>query len=213
MHRKASLSSPRRPGVAARAGRTIRGLAAVAAVLGTASITACSASGGGEGDDSSGRPGSEKGSVANELPAARGPGAASGSVPVEITAELGGTAHRVRGDGECTYAEEAFIRDISSSMWQVNYRGRDGGLSHASVTIWRPVGGGVDQLSVIVEGESGRHQINTVVGSERAGSGAVLLRPQGDGIRLELDGRDEEGTTIRLTIACARLTPAMAEGG
>jgi hypothetical protein len=188
-------------------------LKAIVATCGMSIVIACSGNSGGQGDDSSERLGSDESAAVSDRSSARGPSGASGSVPIDITAELGGKAYRLRGDGQCTYAEQASIRGVPSSMWQVQYRGRDEGISHTSVTVWRPEGGGVDQLSMSLQGESGHHQINTVVGSERAGSGAVLLRPQGDGIRLELDGRDEQGTAIRLTIACARLIPAVAEGG
>lgn len=212
MNRKASLSSPARPAVGARASRMNAVLKAIFAACGMSIVIACSGSSGGQGDESSERLGSDPSALESDRPAARG-SSASGSAPIDITAELDGKAYRSRGEGKCTYAEQAYIRGVPSSMWQVKYRGRDESISHTSVTVWRPEGGGVDQLSVSLQGESGHHQINTVVGSERAGSGAVLLRPQGDGIRLELDGRDEEGTTIRLTIACARLIPATAEGG
>ena len=213
MNRKASLASPTRPAVAARASRMNATFKAMVAACGMFIVIACGGNSGGQGDESSERLGSDESAAVGDRSSARGPSGASGSVPIDITAELGGKAYRLRGDGQCTYAEQASIRGVPSSMWQVQYRGRDEGITQTSVTVWRPDGGGVDQVAVSMQVEARHHQINTVVGSERAGSGAVLLRPQGDGIRLELDGRDETGTALRLTIACARLIPAVTDGG
>jgi hypothetical protein len=136
-----------------------------------------------------------------------------GSVPIVIAADIDGDEHRARGNGSCSHAEQAYIRGVPSQMWQVQYRGGDGEISHLNLTIWRPDGGGVDQVSFSAQSESGSHRIDTVVGSELTGSGAVMLRPEGEGIRVTLDGRDADGRPLRLTISCARVTQAIAEGG
>jgi hypothetical protein len=136
-----------------------------------------------------------------------------GSVPIVIAADIDGDEHRARGNGSCSHAEQASIRGVPSQMWQVQYRGGDGGISHLNLTMWRPQGGGVDQVSFSAQTESGSHRIDTVVGSELTGSGVVMLRPDGEGIRVTLDGRDADGKPLRLTISCARVTPAIAEGG
>lgn len=135
------------------------------------------------------------------------------SVPIVIAADIDGDERRARGNGSCSHAEQAYIRGVPSQMWQVQYRGGDGEISHLNLTIWRPEGGGVDQVSFSAQTESGSHRIDTVVGSDVTGSGAVMLRPDGEGIRVTLDGRDADGRPVRLTISCARVTPAIAEGG
>jgi hypothetical protein len=140
-------------------------------------------------------------------------GGERGSVPIAIAAEIDGDEHRARGNGSCSHAEQAYIRGVPSQMWQVQYRGDDDEISYLNLTMWRPDGGGVDQVSFSAQTESGSHRIDTVVGSELTGSGVVMLRPEGEGIRVTLDGRDADGRTIRLTISCARVTPAIAEGG
>lgn len=200
--------------VAARVSPVQAVVKATVVVCSMSLIMACGSNSGAQGNKSSEQLRSDDSTIESDKSAAGRPTGAGGSVPIDITAELGGKTYSLRGEGECTYAEQAYIRGVPSSMWQVQYRGRDEDISHTSVTVWRPEGGGVDQLSVSLQGESGEHhRINTVVGLERSGSGAVLLRPQGDGIRLELDGRDQGGKTVRLMIACARLMPAVVEGG
>ena len=186
----------------------------IALLLGAVALplAACSGDGRGSSGDAAGHPnGGPATGTGSDV--AGGVASGRGSVPIDITAEIGGEAHRARGNGECTYAEEAYIRGVPSKMWQVQYRDGGGGISHTNLTVWRPNGGGVDQLSLIVQTESGAHRINTVVGSEPSGSGVVMMRPEGDGIHVTLDGSDAEGTVLRLTIVCARVTPAVAEGG
>ena len=135
------------------------------------------------------------------------------AVPIDVAAELGSETYRSSGAGECTHAEAASIRGVPAAMWSVRYSGT-GPMDHMRVTVWRPAGGGVDQLSLTVRAGRSSHRIDTVAGTERRGSGAVTVRPaSGGGARIDVDGRDAEGSTVRLTITCARLTPAVAEGG
>ncbi len=137
------------------------------------------------------------------------------TVPIQISGEIGNETVRASGPGECTHAEQAYIRGVPSKMWHVQYTGgdEDDAVSHTSLAIWRPDGGGVDQVAFSMESRSESHRVNTVVGSEPEGSGTVVLSTEGEGIRVALDGKDAEGTVLRLTILCARLTPATAEGG
>lgn len=165
----------------------------------------------GEGDSSADAPSQ----TTTDSPTARSATAtiAGSAVPIDIAAELGSESYRSAGSGECTHTDQAYIRGVPAAMWSVRYSGT-GPMDHMSVTVWRPAGGGVDQLSLAVRAGRSSHRIDTVAGAERMGSGAVTVRPAaGGGARIDVDGRDAEGTTVRLTITCARLTQAIAEGG
>jgi hypothetical protein len=52
-----------------------------------------------------------------------------------------------------------------------------------------------------------------VKGGEVVGSGRVTVQRSGAGARFEVDGEDEDGTRIRATVECQRVTEAVAEGG
>ena len=69
------------------------------------------------------------------------------------------------------------------------------------------------QFTLSVRSGRTQHLINTVQGSAPAGSGRVTLRPTALGGRFDVQGTAADGTTLQVTIECARFGGMYAEGG
>lgn len=133
------------------------------------------------------------------------------------TLAIGGKSYTaVAGTGTCQSAPVASIYGVRASMWSVQLNGGGGSLRSLSLTVWRPAGGGGEQMSLYVKTGATEHRIDTVKKGGRGGivgGGTVTVRPQGAGGRFEIDGRDASGTTVRGTVTCPRYAPIEAVGG
>jgi hypothetical protein len=135
------------------------------------------------------------------------------TVAITITAKIGKKNYQSSGDGSCRHAPDATIRDVSASLWKVQYAKQRGGVKQLSLTLWRPKDGSPDQLSLNLETSSGTHRIRTGQEGESAGEGAVTILPSGPGGRLEITGKDAGGKALQVTIDCPAFADVEAEGG
>lgn len=141
------------------------------------------------------------------------PVAPAGDVPMTLSVAVGVQTHAASGTGECRHADPASIYDMPSSMWTVRFRG-GGPIERLHLTVWRPKSGGPDQLGLRVQTVSGEHEIDTVAGDgETSGSATATIEPDGQGGRMEVEGRDADGVPIRATIDCARFDGVESVGG
>lgn len=136
-----------------------------------------------------------------------------GTVPIEITAVVGGQTYSVAGTGECTHTEQASIYDVRAAQWRASYSGSSGDLRSLNLTIWQPAAGGADQANLSLQIGDTDHRIATVTGGEIVGSGTATAVRSGSGGTLTVEGRDANGTAVRVTAECARLDVPVAEGG
>src|SRR5690606_27208 len=90
-------------------------------------------------------PGAEAPSSA-AAPGGRGSG--QGTVPIEVTAVVGGRTYSVAGTGECTHTEQASIYDVRAAQWRAGYSSSSGDLRYLNLTIWQPAAGGADQANL-----------------------------------------------------------------
>jgi hypothetical protein len=133
---------------------------------------------------------------------------------ITIAAKVGKKSYQASGPGNCRHAPDASIRDVSASLWTVQYRNqREAGLKQLTLTLWRPKDGSPDQLSLTLEAGSGSHRIQTGQEGKSAGEGSVTILPSGPGGRLEITGKDAGGKTLQLTIDCPAFAGVEAEGG
>ena len=137
----------------------------------------------------------------------------AGSVPIEITAVVGGQTYSVAGHGECTHTTEASIYGVRAAQWRASYSAQAGDLRHMSLTVWQPASGGADQANLSVQVGETTHRVATVVGGEIVGSGIASASRSGDAGTLTVDGRDGAGTPVRVSVDCARFDVPVAEGG
>ncbi|HET7456826.1 MAG TPA: hypothetical protein VFJ74_04160 [Gemmatimonadaceae bacterium] len=133
------------------------------------------------------------------------------------TLTIGGKSYAAAGNGICQSAPVASIYGVRASMWSVQLDGgAGGGLRSLSLTVWRPVAGGGEQMSLYAKTGATEHRIDTVKKGGRGGivgAGTVTVRPQGPGGRFEIDGRDGSGATVRGTVTCPRFSSMEAVGG
>lgn len=131
-----------------------------------------------------------------------------------ISAKVGNKSYQASGAGSCRHAPDASIRDVSASLWMVEFRNeREAGVKHLTLTLWRPKDGSPDQLALKLETASGSHRIQTGQQAESAGEGTVTILPSGPGGRLEITGKDAGGKRLQLTIDCPAFSGVEAEGG
>lgn len=178
-------------------------------------VAACS----GDRNETS-RSGSADGEGGAESPAAAGAPAQSqslsrGTVPMKIGAKVDGKTYRSSGLGECASSGEASIYDVPATLWHAIYEGEDGSLEvrRINLTVWRPKAGGADMVGLSLQTGETIHQIATVKGGQMAGSGAPDVRPSGKGGALTVEGEDDHGDAIELSVECERFDEVVAEGG
>lgn len=136
------------------------------------------------------------------------------TVAIAIAAKVGSKSHQASGPGKCRHAPDASLRDVSASLWTVEYRNQgETGLKQLTLTLWRPKDGSPDQLSLKLETSSGSHRIQTGQKRKNAGEGTVTILPSGPGGRLEISGKDSKGKALQLTIDCPAFAGVEAEGG
>ena len=179
------------------------------------SVAACGRATGKRDDTATARPAPApatggSGSSPSRVAAPRG-----GGVPLKVSATLsggpGGGTFNAAGNGECTRAEQASIYNVPARQWAARYAGE--GIESLTLTVWQFTGGTPDQFSLALDEGSRSHRIQTVKGGEMVGSGKVTVRTSGSGAHFEVDGQDAEGTRVRASIDCERVTEAVAEGG
>ena len=136
------------------------------------------------------------------------------SEKVTISLKVGGKSYKVSGEGTCHYQPMASYRDMRAKNWSVEYNTEEKtGLTSLHLSAWRPLAGGADQMSLYVGIGSDRHQIGTLKGDEKVGSGTLKLTPKGDGGTFEIDGKDGKGDSIKGTVECVSFSSPPAVAG
>jgi hypothetical protein len=133
---------------------------------------------------------------------------------ITVAAKIGSKSYQGSGAGKCRHSPDASIRDVSASLWMVEYSTRrEASLKQLSLTLWRPKDGSPDQLTLNLETTSGSHRIKTGQEGKSAGEGSVTILPSGPGGRLEISGKDAGGKVLQVTIDCPAFVGVEAEGG
>jgi hypothetical protein len=133
--------------------------------------------------------------------------------PIEIVAVVAGRKASVRGAGECNHTEDASIYEVPATLWRAGYQGAEGTeIQDLNLTLWQPKTGG-DQFTVALQLGGETHQIATVKGGTLVGSCTATMRSEGAGGTFVVQGKDENGGALQLTVKCDRFTEPVAEGG
>jgi hypothetical protein len=133
---------------------------------------------------------------------------------ITISLTVAGKEYKVSGEGQCHYAPMASFYDMRAKMWSVQYNTEEkSGLTGLSLTTWRPMAGGADQMSLSVQVGSDSHRINTVRKDQNVGSGTLTLTPKDQGGTFEINGKDDKGATIKGTVECKTFSSPPAVAG
>ncbi|MGH7516437.1 MAG: hypothetical protein ACREOC_03055 [Gemmatimonadales bacterium] len=136
-----------------------------------------------------------------------------GTVPMEITAVIGGRETRATGTGECEHSADASIYRRPAKVWTARYRAADGdAIQYSNLTVWQAKAGGTVEFNLSIRTGSGQHDIATVQGADIKGSGTASLADVTGG-RISVEGKTANGTPLQLQVKCERFTELVAEGG
>jgi hypothetical protein len=134
--------------------------------------------------------------------------------PITISMTVGAKQYKVSGEGQCHFAPLASFYDMRAKMWSVEYNTEEKtGLTNLTLTAWRPLAGGADQMSLSLHVGSADHRIDTVKKSQNVGSGTLTLTPKGQGGTFSINGKDEKGATIKGTVQCTTFSSPPAVAG
>ena len=114
---------------------------------------------------------------------------------------------------QCTYTDQASIYNVKAAQWRAEYYGSED-VRSLNLTVWRPVAGGEDQINFVANKGGEQYRINTVEGSEKVGSGRVIIEEDEEGgARFVIDGKDQNGNPLHATVSCGEFVEPAAEGG
>lgn len=150
------------------------------------------------------------GFVANLGAQRRAPGQAPVNQTMQVALTVGGATYQSSQAGKCTHAPVASIFKTMAEMWNVQQNADGRSLS---LTLWKPMNGSGEMVTLSVTNANVSHQVNTVRGGEVTGTGKVTLEKAGAGGTFRVDAKTSSGTPISGTIKCDAFAPHNAEGG
>lgn len=115
---------------------------------------------------------------------------------------------------QCKHAERAAIYGRSAELWQAEYYG-SGDIRSLNLTVWRLASDSSLQFSLRARQGDNTYFIDTVEGSQKVGSGGVLVTAagEGSGTQIVVEGKDQSGNELRATVSCNDLIEPVIEGG
>src|SRR4029079_12521516 len=140
---------------------------------------------------------------------AASPGAATAA---SSAATLDGTSYTLSGDVTCEHADDGSIYDVPAAMWHATLKADGATVSYVNVTIWQFKQGGPDQFSLGLQAGGVFHHASTIKGATLVGSGTASV-DRAATTSLHVKGADEKGAAFDVTLHCAKVIAAVAEGG
>ena len=134
-------------------------------------------------------------------------------VPATINLKVSGAAYAFSGPATCEHLQRGSIYDTPAERWSVQQADGERSLS---LTVWRPLAGGDDMITLAVSNGGKRVDVSTVKGrqpTQTTGSGTVKLTPAGKGGTFTIDARTASGGTITGTITCEGFTTSRPVAG
>ena len=113
---------------------------------------------------------------------------------------------------QCTYTPAASIYGRPAAQWRAESPA-SGNVGNLSLTVWRMATGGPEQFSLYTRQGEHDYRIDTVEGSQKVGSGSVVITQQGGAARFEINGTDQYGNVLKAVVSCAKFVEPVAEGG
>jgi hypothetical protein len=139
---------------------------------------------------------------------------AAQSAQVDVALQVGSSAYRASGPGECKASREASIYGVRASLYSAAH---SSGRDRLRLTLWQPTGGSGNMVGLHISLDGKNYEVDTVKGSKPArpvtGSAAVKVEPTGAGGTFSIDAAAGDGTKIKGTIRCSHFGRIVAEGG
>jgi hypothetical protein len=140
-------------------------------------------------------------------------GTADSKVPVTVALQVGSESYNATGQGSCRHATRGSIYNVLAQQWSVE---QSDGPRSLTLTMWRPLNGSGDMMSLGINTAGKSRLVDTVkVGSQGdvKGSGTVTFAPAGNGGTFTIAATAGDGTKIAGMIKCdAFAAPAPVAG-
>jgi hypothetical protein len=139
---------------------------------------------------------------------------ASQPAQVDVALQVGNSAYRASGPGECKASREASIYGVRASLYSAAH---NSGRDRLRLTLWQPTDGSGKMVGLHVSLDGKSYEVDTVKGSKTArpvkGSATVKVEPTSAGGTFSIDAAAGDGTKIMGTIRCSHFGRIVAEGG
>ena len=150
-------------------------------------------------------------SGAQRLPA--GSASKDQTVGVAINLRVNGAPYAFNGQAVCHHVPVGSIYNTLAERWSVQQNDKQ---SNLNLTLWHPVAGGSDMvtLSLMTGGKS--YDVNTVKSPQATGvtgSGTIRFAREGAGGTLTVDATTASGAKINGTVKCEKFTVPEAVAG
>jgi hypothetical protein len=151
--------------------------------------------------------------------ARRGAAGAAVKPTADVSIALAAAKYEGSVDANCTRDERA-VAGTARAYYHIMYPWF-GARPAAGQPLWRfelnvlrPARpGAFDRFMFHFEDGAKTGTIQNIPGSKRMGTGTVRVTPHGAGARFDVEGRSQEGETIRATIDCAAFPASEGAGG
>ena len=143
----------------------------------------------------------------------------AGSAPQEqkvglaIDLRVNGVPYTFKGQGVCEHLAKGSIYDTPAERWSVQHNATG---QNMNLTLWRPLKGGGDMVTLSVQSGGKSHDVNTVKGpqaTQTTGSGSVRFAPEGAGGTFAVEATAASGAKISGTVKCDAFTASQAVAG
>ena len=123
-----------------------------------------------------------------------------------IDLRVDGAPYTFKGPAVCHHLATGSIYDTRAERWSVQQSeaGRN-----VALTLWRPLAGGTDMVTLSITLGGKRHNVNTVKSpnaTKTEGSGSVRLSQQGAAGTFSIDATAASGAKITGAIRCDQFT-------
>jgi len=143
---------------------------------------------------------------------AKSSAAAPSAAATSSAATVDGADYTLTGDVTCEHAADGSIFDVPAAMWHATLKADGATVSYVNLTIWQFKQGGPDQFSLGLQAGGVFHHASTIKGATLVGSGTASVERAAT-TSLHVKGADEKGAAFDVTLHCAKVIAAVAEGG
>ena len=128
------------------------------------------------------------------------------TVAVAIDLRVNGAPYTFKGQAVCHHLAKGSIYNTLAERWSVQHSEKENSVN---VTLWHPLAGGSDMVTLAVATGGKRYDVTTVKGPQgtgSAGSGSARLTREGAGGTLTIEATTAAGAEIAGTVKCERFT-------
>jgi hypothetical protein len=127
-------------------------------------------------------------------------------VSIAVDLRVNGAPYAFKGQAACHHLAKGSIYDTLAERWSVQ---QNAGGNNMSLTLWRPVKGTGDMVTLSITSGGKRYDVSTVKAPQatrNTGTGTVRFTRQGAGGIFAVEAATVSGAKITGTITCEKFT-------